>query len=175
MSGDEERFKDFVLHRWPVLVRYAYLLTGDPGQAEDLVQTSLERCWRAWRRVEADNPEAYVRTAIARGAVSRFRMLGRRVAEAPLETAERRAVTPDDAQARADHDVVWAELAALPPRMRAVVVLRVYEDLSVDETATLLGCSKGTVKSTLSRALDRLSTSPALRDLVGAPDAEVTR
>ena len=175
MSGDEAEFRDFVLRRWPVLVRYAYLLTGDAMQAEDLVQTALEKCWRRWRRIVADNPEAYVRTAVARGAVSRFRMLGRRVAESPLDGAEHRAVTADDAQARADHDVVWAELATLPPRMRAIVVLRVYEDLTVDETATLLGCSTGTVKSTLSRALDRLRTSPALRELVGAPDAEVTR
>ena len=173
MSDDEAEFRDFVLRRWPVLVRYAYLLTGDPMQAEDLVQTALEKCWRRWRRIVADNPEAYVRTAVARGAVSRFRMLGRRVAEAPLDGVDTGA--PDGAQARADHDLVWAELGALPPRMRAIVVLRVYEDLTVDETASLLGVSPGTVKSTLSRALDRLRTSPALRELVGAPDAEVTR
>ena len=173
MSGDEAEFRDFVLRRWPVLVRYAYLLTGDAMQAEDLVQTALERCWRRWRRIVADNPEAYVRTAVARAAVSRFRMLGRRVAESPLDGVD--TGSPDGAQARADHDLVWAELATLPPRMRAIVVLRVYEDLTVDETATLLGCSTGTVKSTLSRALDRLRTSPALRELVGAPDAEVTR
>lgn len=165
MSRDDREFRDFVLRRWPVLVRSAYLLTGDAMQAEDLVQAALERCWRRWDRIRADNPEAYVRTAVARGAVSRFRMLGRRVAESPLDGVD--AGSPDGAQARAEHDVVWARLAALPARMRAVVVLRVYEDLSVEETARILGCSHGTVKSTLSRAMDRLRDDAALRDLAG--------
>ena len=165
MARDDSGFRDFVLHRWPVLVRYAYLLTGDAMQAEDLVQTALERCWRRWDRIVADNPEAYVRTAVARGAVSRFRMLGRRVAEAPLDGVD--AGAPDGAQARVAQEVVWAELATLPARMRAVVVLRVYEDLSVEETARVLGCSTGTVKSTLSRAMDRLRDNASLRELAG--------
>ncbi len=180
MSADESQFRDFVLHRWPQLVRYAYLLTGDAMQAEDLVQVALERSWRHWGRIRSDNPEAYVRTAIARGAISRFRARSRRVAEAPLEgvSADVRSAAPDGAQARAERDLVWRQLAGLPPRMRAVVVLRLWEDLTVEETARVLGCSTGTVKSTLSRATERLRASADLRELAGVrstDDTEVTR
>ena len=172
MSDDEAEFRDFVLRRWPVLVRYAYLLTGDPMQAEDLVQTALEKCWRRWRRIVADNPEAYVRTAVARGAVSRFRMLGRRVREARWSSLLE-PVAADAADEAVGREAVWRELRSLPPRMRAVVVLRVWEDLSEAETADLLGCSVGTVKSQLSRAVDKLRTRSALREAVGLPRAYV--
>lgn len=180
MARDDTDFREFVLHRWPMLVRYAYLLTGDAMHAEDLVQTALEKSWRHWGRIRSERPEVYVRTAIARGAISRFRARSRRVAESALDVpaVEQAGASGDGAQARAEREVVWTQLATLPPRMRAVVVLRIWEDLTVEETARILGCSEGTVKSTLSRATDRLRTSEPLRELVGAgrtDEAEVTR
>lgn len=169
MADDGLGFQDFVVQRWGSLVRYAYLLTGDAGHAEDLVQGVLERTWRRWERIRDDRPEAYVRTALARAAVSRFRARRARVREAALDgvAAAGAGAAADGTQERADADLVWAQLALLPPRMRAVVVLRVYEDLSVDEVARVLGCSTGTVKSTLSRATDRLRSCAPLRELAG--------
>jgi DNA-directed RNA polymerase specialized sigma24 family protein len=75
--ADTEEFRGFVSARWPELVRYAYLLVGDPHHAEDLVQIALERTWRRWREASVERPESYVRTAIARQAVSRHRRLRR--------------------------------------------------------------------------------------------------
>lgn len=165
-------FHVFVQARWPALVRYAYLLTGDLGHAEDVVQVVLEGTWRRWRHVRDGRPEVYVRTAIARRVVSRHRMLGRRVKEARWSDLVD-PPAPGGADAGVDRDVVWRELRSLPPRMRAVVVLRVWEDLSEAETAELLGCSTGTVKSQLSRAVQRLRTRSVLREAVGLPRTDV--
>lgn len=152
-------FHDFVAARWPALVRYAYVLTGDRGHAEDLVQHALERCWQRWRQVRDGGAEPYVRTAIARLAISRWRRV--RVHET--------SAGPEPAQAGHEdavvlQDVIWRELDTLPSRMRAVLVLKYVEDLPDAETAHILNCSVGTVKSTASRALARLRTSPALSD-----------
>jgi len=155
--GTQERdaqFREFVEARWPALVRFGYVLTGDAGHAEDLVQHALERCWRRWDRIEAGSPERYVKAAMANLAVSRWRR--RRVGEVRLpEGAEGRPV-PSGEHAYVVRDLVWREVQALPPRMRAVVVLRWLEDLTEAETAAALGCSVGSVKSQSSRALARL-------------------
>jgi RNA polymerase sigma-70 factor (sigma-E family) len=166
--GTDEDFRAFVQARWPDLVRYAYLFVGDRQHAEDLVQVALEGTWRRWRRARVDRPESYVRTAIARRAASRHRWLGRRPKEWP---AGDRVPETGAADAGSDglRDLVWSELGALPPRMRAVVVLRLWEDLGERETADVLGCSTGAVKSQLSRGLARLRTHPALRDAAGLP------
>jgi RNA polymerase sigma-70 factor (sigma-E family) len=157
-------FRDFVDARWPALVRYAYVLTGDRGHAEDAVQVALERTWRRWRHVRTETAEGYVRTVIARHVISRWRL--RRPAEAALGDREPApAAGPEDAYAV--HDVVWRELAALPPRMRAVVVLRFVEDLTEAETARTLGISVGTVKSQTARALTRLRERSPLLELAG--------
>ena len=163
--GTDEEFRAFVHARWPDLVRYAYLFVGDRQHAEDLVQVALEGTWRRWRRARVDRPESYVRTAIARRAASRHRWLSLRPAEWPAgDRVPHGAVTDATAELR---DVVWAELAQLPPRMRAVVVLRLWEDLGERQTAEELGCSTGAVKSQLSRGLARLRSNPALRDAAG--------
>jgi RNA polymerase sigma-70 factor (sigma-E family) len=148
--ADEAAFDTFARARLGALLRFAHVLTGDPHQAADLVQDALERTLLAWPRVIGkDDPEAYVRRAIVNRHVSvwRRRRLERLVAD-----------TPDAAPYEpASHDgVLWAELRALPPRQRAVVVLRYYEDLPEREVAELLGCSVGTVKSQTSKALARL-------------------
>lgn len=171
MGQAERQFEDFVLARRGDLVRFAYALTGDVMHAEDVVQVVLERTWRRWSQVVGDRPEAYVRTAIARTAISRYRTLLRRVREAPLETVVPLLAVGDDgarsAEARDMREVLWAELALLPPRMRVVVVLRVWEDLSEADTARLLGCSVGTVKSQLSRGMARLRERSRIRQLAG--------
>jgi RNA polymerase sigma-70 factor (sigma-E family) len=157
-------FRAFVDARWPALVRYAYALTGDRGHAEDVVQQALERTWRRWRHVRSEDAEPYVRTVIARLVISRWRT--RRVAEQPLGDLEPAAVAgPEDAHAV--HDVLWRELAALPPRMRAVVVLRFVEDHTEAQTARILGCSVGTVKSQTARAVSRLRRRAPLLELTG--------
>lgn len=164
--GPEAEFRELVALRWAALVRYAYLLTGDHGHAEDLVQQALERTWRRWRTVRIDAPEAYVRAAIANGAAARGRT--RRVRETSWDVAgpvaEARAVAADGVPP-AEREPLWLALADLPPRMRAVVVLRLWEDLSEAQTARVLGCAPGTVKSQLSRALERLRAADAVRAL----------
>jgi RNA polymerase sigma-70 factor (sigma-E family) len=156
-------FRAFVEARWPALVRYAYALTGDRGHAEDVVQQALERTWRRWRHVRIDSAEGYVRTVIARLVISRWR--SRRPTESLGGREPQPAVGPEEAHAV--HDALWRELAALPPRMRAVVVLRFVEDLTEAETARVLGVSVGTVKSQAARALTRLRTRSTLLELVG--------
>ncbi len=161
MTGPPD-FRAFVDARWPALVRFAYALTADRGDAEDVVQQALERCWRRWRHVRVDGAEAYVRTTIARLVISRWRV--RHVVETPLEGADR-AGSAGPEETVVLHDALWRELADLPPRMRAVVMLRFVEDLSEAQTAALLGCSVGSVKSQASRGLARLRTRPELMSL----------
>jgi RNA polymerase sigma-70 factor (sigma-E family) len=175
--ADTEEFRAFVLARWPGLVRYAYLLVGDAQHAEDLVQIALERTWRRWREASVERPERYVRTAIARQAVSRHRWLRRRVREDPFSehAFELPARADLDIEAYVLRELVWQELGQLPPRMRAVVVLRIWEDLGENETAQILGCSVGAVKSQLSRGLARLRERTALRDAAGIPAAQPLR
>ena len=162
-------FQAFVAARWPALVRYAYVLTGDRGHAEDLVQHALERCWQRWRQVRAEGAEAYVRVAIARLAISRWRRI--RVHET-VGGPELAQAGPEDGVVL--HDALWRELAELPPRMRAVLVLKFVEDLPDAETARLLGCSVGTVKSQASRGLERLRSRRGVIE-TDAPDAPAAR
>jgi len=171
MARDDAGFHDFVEARWTSLVRYAYVLTGDVGEAEDVVQSALESTWRRWSSVRTDRPEVYVRTAVARQVISRHRWRSRRPKERPAGDAlpEGPVAAPDDHALR---DLVWREMQDLPPRMRAVVVLRLWEDMSEAEVARVLGCSTGSVKSQLSRGTERLRQRTGLREAVGfAPPA----
>jgi RNA polymerase sigma-70 factor (sigma-E family) len=178
VTGPDDVFRTFVDTRWQALVRFAWSLTGDRGEAEDVVQSVLERTWRRWDRIRLDGAEAYVRAGIVNDVVSRARR--RRVLEVLRPWAGERdddhPPVTDRADDRALAEAVWAELALLPPRMRAVVVLRFLEDLSEAQTAHLLGCSVGTVKSQTNRAMTRLRERTPLRDLVGVGvDTEVER
>jgi RNA polymerase sigma-70 factor (sigma-E family) len=148
---DRPAFDAFVASSSDRLLRTAYLLCGDRGHAEDLVQTALMRTARQWRRAR-DVPEAYARRVVVNLAKDRWRQLARRPAEAPLDIdlAEPRIDTFDD------RDVLLRAVQRLAPGQRAVLVLRYFDDLSVEETAAVLGCSTGTVKSQTSRALDNL-------------------
>jgi RNA polymerase sigma-70 factor (sigma-E family) len=162
----EERFQEFVRARWSHLVRTAYLLTGDAHHAEDLTQTALAKAFRSWRRVaRADNPEAYVRRMLVSCNSDRFRK--RRVTEA-LTAAPPEVAGRDETASWADErSALMTALAGLPPRQRAVVVLRYWEDLSEAEVAEALGCSPGTVKSQASKGLAKLRTYPGLVQLAG--------
>jgi RNA polymerase sigma-70 factor (sigma-E family) len=164
----ELNFRRFVAARWPALQRYAYLLTGNQQTAEDVVQIALEKCWRRWGQIRSDSPEAYVRAAVANTAASRRRL--RRVAESPLDDVHQPPIAPGDhAEAHALRSGLWPALADLPPRRRAVVVLRVWEDRSVAETAQVLGISTGAVKSQLSKAMTQLRSHPQVREAAGLP------
>ncbi|MCP2166945.1 SigE family RNA polymerase sigma factor [Goodfellowiella coeruleoviolacea] len=148
-------FTDFVTHRSPVLLRTAYLLCGgDRGAAEDLLQDVLERMFSRWHRINGD-PEAYARAALANAAANRWRRRSRRVPETSLTDGVQPPVGGHE-QGVVDRDQVVRALAALPPRMRAVLVLRFFNDLTEAQTATALRCGVGTVKSQTSRGLARL-------------------
>ena len=153
-SAEDEEFREFVTTRRNALLRSAYLLTGDHGKAEDLVQTTLERTHRRWGRIQhRDSPERYARRVMINLTISTSRL--KRFRERPLESApEPRTADPCDRVA--ERDLLWSALQQLPAGMRAALVLRYYEDLSQEETASLLGCSVGTVKSQTSRGLASL-------------------
>ncbi|MFF5567863.1 SigE family RNA polymerase sigma factor [Streptomyces sp. NPDC012623] len=154
MNPGDADFEAFVAARGARLLRVAWLLTGDPYLAEDLLQSALAKVWPKWSRISGDRPEAYVRKALVHLHASWWRRRWRgelSYAEVP-ETAG-----PVDAYARVDlEQSLAAAVRALPVRQRAVVVLRYFEDLSVEDTAATLGCTTGTVKSQSSRALRTL-------------------
>ncbi|WP_007515741.1 MULTISPECIES: SigE family RNA polymerase sigma factor [Pseudofrankia] len=158
MRDDEERaFEEFVERTADRLLRSAVLLTGDRGAAEDLLQGALERTYRHWRRIGGDAPEAYLRRALVNAATSRWRR--RRFHEVPLLTDggwTADTSVADHAEALSQRDGLVRALLTLPPRQRAVIVLRYLDDLSEADVAAALGCSVGSVKSHASRGLARL-------------------
>jgi len=161
-SGSNVQFEEFVAGRFPALYRYAYVLTGNQHDAEDLVQEALTRTGVAWNRVRRkDDPEGYVRTTMARIMANKWRRpkLETLVSGVPEEVAD-----DPELERITEMDGLDAALSALPGRMRAVLVLRYFEQLSEEETARTLGCSKGTVKSQASRALAKLRLSMIPQD-----------
>ncbi|WP_239543159.1 SigE family RNA polymerase sigma factor [Micromonospora terminaliae] len=145
-----------------VLLRVAFLLTGDRHAAEDLLQEVLEQVYVRWRRVQG-SPEAYARRALVNRSINRWRRRARR----PEQSLGRHdEVARDHADAVALRGVVVAALRALPPRQRAAVVLRYLEDVSVTDVAAAMGCSQGAVKSHAARGLARLREVLAASDLV---------
>jgi RNA polymerase sigma-70 factor (sigma-E family) len=158
-SDDGEDFSAFAVSRWPGLVRMAFGLTGDRWTAEDIAQTTLARAYVAWRRVSrADDPDAYLRRILVNASKRRFRR--RRVTEEPGDPPETPVESPADLVG--ERAALLAALSQLPPRQRAVIVLRYWGDLTYAQIAATLGCSSGTVRSQLSRGLAKLRESPAL-------------
>ncbi|MGH3648656.1 MAG: SigE family RNA polymerase sigma factor [Micromonosporaceae bacterium] len=157
MNPEHEReFREFVAARSAALLRTAYLLTGDVHHAQDLLQTALMATARRWSRLrDRTQPDAYVRKALYRHQVSRWRRRshGR---ETVMATPPERAGQEDHATRTVERDQVLEMLRTLPPKQRAVVVLRYYEDRSETEAAELLGVSVGTVRSQAHRALAKL-------------------
>ena len=154
---DDSSFDDFVVGSSARLFTTARLLTGGHrAEAEDLLQGAYERAYRRWGRISRRaDPERYVRQILVNASIDRWRRL-RRHPEIPLVPSGADPGTADTAAAVADRDLVLRGLAALPPRQRAVLVLRYFEDLSEAQTALMLGCSVGTVKSQAARGLARL-------------------
>ena len=150
--GDRSGFDEFVATRSAALLRTAYLLTGDHGLAEDLLQTALAKCWFAWGRIDGP-PEPYVRRTLVTTYATWWRRKWR--GERPSGSLPDRP-DPSGTATVEDRDALWRALGTLPRRQRAVVVLRYYEDLSEADTAVALGISTGTVKTLASRGLARL-------------------
>jgi RNA polymerase sigma-70 factor (sigma-E family) len=158
-------FEEYAVASWSMLYRSAYLLAGNHADAEDLAQQTLIKAHGAWAKVSAsDSANAYVRRILTNTFLSSRRPRGRRL---ELLTDE----IPDwggaGMQGTSDEQLeLWPYVKQLPPRQRAVIVLRYFEDLSEGEIAETLGCSRGTVKSTAHRALKSLKAA------LGAPDDE---
>jgi len=162
-----EELEVFVAARGPALRRFAYLVSGDMQRAEDLVQSALARVVRQWPRVGAmEHPEAYVRQVLLREHLSwrRRRASTEVVAADPPERTD----GPDDfTTTAAERDAAWELLATLPPRQRAVLVLRFYEDLDDAAVARILGTTESTVRSNAARGLATLRRALAP---TGRPD-----
>jgi RNA polymerase sigma-70 factor (sigma-E family) len=150
-----EGFDLFVADRWPALLHLARLLSGgDVQRAEDLLQDSLVKLWFVWAKVEAEAPEAYLRKVLVRAAAkSKMR---RWWSELPSGRLPDRPGAGDLSAAVTDRTRLEVALAQLPPRQRAAVVLRYYEDLAEAQVAELLDCPVGTVRSHTSRGVARL-------------------
>jgi RNA polymerase sigma-70 factor (ECF subfamily) len=158
----DDDFRDFVARRQRALLRTARLLTGSWAGAEDLVQSTLVRVWPRWHRLAGQpGAEAYARRVMVNLATDwRHRRWTSEVPTDPMPDHVR-AVARDS-----DLPVVLARaLLDLPARQRAVVVLRFFDDLSVEDTAAALGCTGGTVKSQTSKALATLRRRRDLADL----------
>jgi RNA polymerase sigma-70 factor (sigma-E family) len=153
MSERDRQFTEFVRVRRTELVRVArLLLSGDQARAEDAVQTALTRLYLSWPKVRLITLDAYARRCVVNAAIDDRRRLFRRREHA-------QAAVPDSAVIEhqyADNAPLVALMARLPSRMRAAVVLRYVEGLSVTETAEVLTCSEGTVRSQSARGLERL-------------------
>lgn len=169
--AERVEFDQFVAARSQHLVRLAYLMTRDPGAAQDITQTALANSWFAWKRITGD-PEAYVRRTLINAYLTTLRRPWRReLATDPL---------PDSFHADVNDElltrmVLWEALRRLPRRQRAVVVLRYFEDLTESQVAEILGCTVGSVKSHTSRALARLRVDEELHGAAINEPAASTR
>ena len=171
VAGDKhsQDFHDFVRARTPALLRTAFLLTGDQGLAEDLVQTALAKTGLAWRRIErTESADAYVRRVMYHQQVTWWRR--RKVVELLTGDLPERTASDDLGDRATTRIAVQAALLRLTPSQRAVLVLRYFEDQPESMVAELLGCSIGTVKSQTHKALARLRTvAPELADFQPFP------
>lgn len=157
--ADDEDFCAFVVAHQTQLLRFAWVLTADWALAEDLVQTSLMRCWPHWSRISEGNPEAYVRRTLVNTAATQSKRRWRREVVGLPERTLAAADGTDETDVRAS---LAPALLSLPPRQRAVLALRFLADMSEAQTAEVLGCSVGTVKSSTSKALGKLRLDPAV-------------
>ncbi|MEU1618891.1 SigE family RNA polymerase sigma factor [Streptomyces sp. NPDC005722] len=181
MESADADFDEFVTARGHRLLKVAWLLTGDAHLAEDLLQTVLVKVWPKWGAIAGGNPEAYVRKALVNTHLSWWQRRWR--GEVPHPHDHLTALAGPGAGAAVDPFATvdreqWLSdaIRLLPPRQRAVVVLRYFEDLSVEETAQVLGCRPGTVRSHTSKALamlrEHLGAAP---DLVEGGDLHAQR
>jgi RNA polymerase sigma-70 factor (sigma-E family) len=153
MSERDEAFAEYFAARSDAMRRTAYLLCGDWHRAEDLVQTAFTKLYLAWDRVSRHEVlDGYLRRTLIRTFLDERRRgwwRRERVSDVPMDGAQ----PADSPETRL---VILQALTAVPPRQRAVLVLRYWEDLSVEETAGVLGCASGTVKSQAAKGLQAL-------------------
>jgi RNA polymerase sigma-70 factor (sigma-E family) len=163
----DNSFEDFVAASSSRLFTMARLLTGgDRAEAEDLLQGAYERAYRHWARIcRRSEPEPYVRQILVNASVDRWRRLRRRP-EVPL-LLDLEPGQESTAGVIEDRDLLLRGLADLPPRQRAVLVLRYFDDLTEAQVADVLGCTVGTVKSQAARGLAKLR---AAVDIAGQSD-----
>ena len=163
-NSHDEEFSAYMAARQRSLLRTAYLLTGDPAGAEDLVQTAFAKLYLSWDRVRDTGAlDGYVRRILVNEHNSLWRRAWKRREQATEVVPESPV---DDAYDDGTRDALWRHVHTLPPRQRAVIVLRYYEELTEAETAEVLGVSVGTVKSQASRAIAglRARAPQTLRD-----------
>ena len=171
---DAPGFPEFVAARSTSLLRTAYLVVGDHQLAQDLVQESLVKTFMAWRRLrDVENAEAYTRRVIVTTSISWRRR--RSFSERPVGELPESGVGDLSEVVAAEADL-WNQLQVLPPRQRAAVVLRYCEDLSVNQTSELMGCSVGSVKKYaflgLGKLRDRMGAGLTMPDPVEPNPAE---
>jgi RNA polymerase sigma-70 factor (sigma-E family) len=149
-ASEEEAFRDYAIARMPSLLRTAFLLTGgDWHRAEDVVSAAVMKLYTSWRRASrVQHLDSYVQRILVRTWLDEQRRPWRR--EHVVDMVPDVGASVDDLDRRTDLREV---LAGLPSRQRAVLILRFYEDLSVDQTAEALGCTPGAVKTLTNRAL----------------------
>ncbi len=154
----DEAFTLFVQASSAALLRLAYLLTQDHGHAEDVVQSALLTTYRRWSTIrDADRAHAYAKQVVITTAASRWRLrANQEIVDLP---AHGHTTTPGTSDVAGERDAMRRLLQTLPPRMRTVLVLRYFEDLSEVETAAALGCSVHTVRSHTARGLARLRSA----------------
>lgn len=158
-------FEEFLASRGPALVRTAWMLTGNREDAEDLVQTALVKCYGRYDTIQAESGkfEAYVKRAMFNANASRWR---RHVPTVSSDESSLPEAVSDRTGELTTRVALLEALADLSVRQRQVVVLRFYEDLSVEESAKLMGCSVGSVKAHLHRAVATLRRTSLLTELI---------
>jgi len=160
-SARDEEFQDFVRRRRPALLKIATAMTGgDRHLAEDVVQVCVTKLYLAWPRIRPVELDGYARRVLVNALIDEKRDVFRRREQVWADVPDR----PQSTERDGDRYDLLKALGHMPPRMRAAVVLRHVEGLSIEETADALRCSTGTVKSQTARGLTRL------RELVGDPD-----
>jgi RNA polymerase sigma-70 factor (sigma-E family) len=162
-SADEASYCEFVAARRRSLLQTAFLLAGDWHLAEDLVQTTLAKLYVAWARIQRpDDVDAYARRTLVNAFIDERRRPWRR--EQAVDDVPDRVAVPSNPSDPAMRGRILAALAQVPKKQRAALVLRYWEDLSVEHAADVLNCSTGTIKSQTARGLERLrdALGPAL-------------
>jgi len=162
-------YSGWVESAWPRLFRTAYALTGDVHLAEELLQEALVKLFVAWHRVSgADAPDAYARRVMVNLATSRWRARRRRPEVLAPDVGAAISVRGFEGELT-EADALWRVICGLPPRQRAVVVLRYYEDLSEQQIAAVMAVSPGTVKSLASAAMSKLRSAYTDEELGARP------
>ena len=157
-STRDAEFEAWLLAREPALQRTAHLLAGDVHSAQDLVQETLAKLYLSWERIrDLNSVDAYARRILVNEHRAAWRRPVRRREHVTDELPERPSAADPEYDGR--REAVWRFVCSLPPKQRAVVVLRFYEQLTEVEIAELMGISEGTVKSQSSRALASLRTA----------------